>query len=55
MDDKVNLITPQKEEYPDMVTDLLTTRGWHEESEADEQAVVVEFINLMITYGRKKN
>lgn len=45
MNDKVNFITTQKDNYEQALKDLMETRGWSKNSETDEEGVIKRFMN----------
>lgn len=49
MNDKVNFITPEKENYRLALQDLMETREWSLKSRIDEQAVIHSFMNHGMT------
>lgn len=49
MNDRVNIISPGQEDYPEKLQDLMLTRGWTEDMEAGEKETVNRFMNHGMT------
>ena len=49
MNDRVNIISPSQENYEEKLQDLIITRGWTEDMEAEEKDTVRRFMNHGMT------